>query len=145
MSQPETVTLLNQLLAVICRSFPQYLKYAQPYIPGGRNQIMETLDSIVTDQNALAERLSHMIIDRDMLPRTGEFPMEYTDCHDLQIDFLLRAAIQYQDQDIAMISDVVNQLQSTPGAKSLAEEALGMSKGHRDSLQELLENGARSD
>ena len=54
--------------------------------------------------------------------------MEYTDLHDLDIDFLLRAATKYQEQDINSIAEIADKLHLVPAAQSLAEEALGMAK-----------------
>ncbi len=139
MSQPDTNHLLNRLLAIVGRSFPQYLQYSRPYIPPGRGSVKETIDSIVADQNVMVERLTQMLSNADAPPRFGEFPMQYTDLHDLDIDFLMRAAVNYQEQDIASIGDIVDHLQLAPAAQSLAEEALGMTKGHLDLLLELLE------
>ncbi|MCA9231498.1 MAG: hypothetical protein KDA57_12670 [Planctomycetales bacterium] len=138
MIDPSTVQWLNRLLAIVSRSFPQYLRYSRPYIPPGRDNVVETLKSIVTDQDALAARVSQMLIDAHAPLRTGEFPMDYTDKHDLGIDFLCQAAVAFQEQDIASIAVLVERLQTAPAAKSLAEEALGMAKGHLDSLQELV-------
>ncbi|MCH8840898.1 MAG: hypothetical protein IH831_09560 [Planctomycetes bacterium] len=69
--------------------------------------------------------------------RTGEFPMEFTDMHDLGIDYLVNVAIAYQQQDIDAIGRLIEDLQSAPAAKSLAEESLGMAKGHLESLRDL--------
>jgi len=139
MNSPNTSSLLNRLLGITCRSFPQYLQYARPYVPGGRQEVLETFDAIVADQNRLAQRISQLVIDAQQLPRPGEFPMEFTDSHDLDIDFLVSAAISYQRQDIESIGALAEQLQNSPAAKSLTEEALGMAKGHLDSLTELLD------
>ena len=138
MMSPETITLLNRLLGVIGKSFVQYLRYSRPYIPPGRDSVMETFESIVTDQDALVDRISQMLVDAQAPVRAGEFPMEYTDVHDLGIDFLVNAAVEYQRQDIGAIESLVEQLRSAPAAKALAEEALGMAKGHLESLRELL-------
>jgi len=144
MAQISTTYILNQLLAIVGRSFPQYLQYSRPYIPPGREDVLETLNGIVTDQNRLADRISQMIIDADDVPRPGGFPMEYTDKHDLGIDYLIRVAIEYQKQDIELIQSLIEALQLHPAAKSLAEEALGMAKGHLDSLEELNQQEAVS-
>jgi len=100
---------------------------------------METIDSIVGDQNVMVERLSQMLRDAETPPRFGEFPMEYTDMHDLDIDYLIGAALKYQQQDIECTGTIADQLQLAPAAQSLAEEALGMAKGHLDSLREMVE------
>lgn len=141
MLQTSTIAALNRLLAVESKSFPQYLQYSRPYIPPGRDTVVETVASIVADQNGLADRVSQILIDAEAPIRTGEFPMEFTDMHDLGIDYLVNMAVAYQQQDVGTISQLVEQLQSTPAAKALAEEALGMAKGHLESLHELLPTG----
>ena len=138
MIQPSTTAALNRLLAIVVRSFPQYLQYSRPYVPPGCDNMVEAIGVIATDQNSLADRISQLLIDAEAPLRTGEFPMEFTDMHDLGIDFLVNAAIAYQQQDIEAIGQLVEQLQAAPAAKSLAEEALGMAKGHLESLRELV-------
>ncbi|BBO32607.1 hypothetical protein [Lacipirellula parvula] len=132
----DVIHWLNRLLAIHCRSFPQYMRWARPHVPAGRGQELEAVDAIALDQDIMAERISRMIIDADALPRTGEFPMEFTDLHDLDIDYVILTAVRYQEQDVAMIEQLVHRLQSFAAARSLAEEALGMSKGHLDTLRE---------
>lgn len=144
MSQPATNALLNRLMAIVGRSFPQYLQYSRPFIPPGRGSVMETIDAIVADQNVMVERLSQMLSDANSSVRFGDFPMEYTDLHDLDIDFLMRAAVSYQQQDIETIAGIADDLRLAPAAQSLAEEVLGMTKGHLDSLRELLPEAADS-
>lgn len=137
MPQESPAKLLYQLLAVVGKSFPQYLQYSRPYIPAGREGVMETLQTIVHNQDGFAERISRMIADLGYPVRRGEFPMAFTDSHDLGIDYQIAAAIEYQQQDIESIGRIVSQLQFFPAAKALAEEALGLAKGHLDTLQEL--------
>jgi hypothetical protein len=137
MLQLSIIAALNRLLALVGRSFPQYLQYSRPYIPPGRDNVVETMGSIVADQNVLADRVRQMLVDAEAPIRSGEFPMEFTDMHDLRIDYLVSMAIAYQEQDIAALGQLVNELQNAPAAKALAEEALGMAKGHLESLREL--------
>jgi hypothetical protein len=134
----DAIRHLNRLLAIHCRSFVQYLRWSRPYVPEGHEDELDTLEAIAQDQDAMAERISRMIVDAGALPRTGEFPMEFTDLHDLDIDFLIAATVRYQDYDLTAVQEVASGLQSTPAARALAEEALGMSKGHLDSLRELV-------
>ncbi|QDS98711.1 hypothetical protein [Adhaeretor mobilis] len=141
---PESITSLNRLLAIQCRSFPQYLQWSRPYVPRGREEIMETILTIVADQDAIADRISHMLQESNGWTRTGDFPMEFTDLHDLNIDFLLNAAVNYQEQDVEIIDSLVQQLSTSPAAKAVAEESLGMAKGHLDLLRELLPTSAAS-
>ena len=98
---------------------------------------MQTIEEIVAGQDALAERVSEHIFESGGLPDHGEFPIEFTDTHDLEIDFLIQEAIGYQKQDIADLEECVDALRLAPAAQSLAAEALGMAKGHLESLEEL--------
>jgi hypothetical protein len=144
MSEPSTAVLLNHLLAIITRSFPQYLQFSRPYVPPGRSDLVEAVHSIVVDQNGLADRISQMLIDSHSPLRSGEFPMEFTDLHDLEIGFLIGLAFDYQRQDIKKIEELVEQAQMAPAVKSLTEEALGLTKGHLDSLQEMLAENSKT-
>jgi bacterioferritin (cytochrome b1) len=133
----ETIHLLNRLLAIHMRSFVQYLRYAKPYVPPGREEVLETVEAVAEDQEVMSDRISRMVIDAGSLPRTGEFPMEFTDLHDLSVDFLLQAAVRYQEYDVQTIQEIVTRLAAEPASRAIAEEALGMAKGHLDSLREL--------
>jgi hypothetical protein len=137
MPPPDTTDVLNRVLAILQRSFPQYMRYARPYIPPGRENVMEAIDQIVAGEDQLAQRVSQSIFDSGGLPDPGEFPIEFTDTHDLAIDFLIDEAIDCQKQDIAELERCAEALRSAPAAQSLAAEALGMAKGHLQSLEDL--------
>ncbi len=142
MGLAENTQALNRLLGLLCRSFPQYVRWSRPHIPPGRSDVLETIEAIVDDQDGLAERVSQAIYDLGALPHTGEFPMEFTDSHDLDIDFVLNLAAHYQEQDVEAIAAIAESLQTLPSARALTEEALGMAKGHLESLRELLTSPA---
>ena len=138
MSQSANIDVLNRLLTLLRRSFPMYLTYAEPWVGPGDKQMLEVLEHIVFDQNLLAERVSGFIMMDGTQPQTGDFPMDYTDTHDLQLDYLLRLAINYQKQDIEAMRQCVDDLRLAPLASTLAEEALGMAQGQLESLEELV-------
>lgn len=137
MASSETIDGLNRVLAILERSFTQYLRYARPYIPPGREKVTATLDEITAGQDALAERVFERVSESGGLPDDGQFPIEYTDTHDLAIDYLINQAVDNQKQDIADLAQCVEQLRSAPAAQALASEALGMAKGNLEKLQEL--------
>ena len=139
MSSVESIRVMHRLLAVHQSSFPRYLQSAPPVVRGDRQAATDTLAQIVADQQLIAERITDWLLAAGSPPVGGEdFPMEFTDAHDLGIDYIIRRTIEYQRQDIEMIQRCVAQLQLTPSAHALAEEALGMAKGHLESLEELL-------
>ena len=95
---------------------------------------MQTLSDVAASHEAMARRITQMLVDADALPLPGEYPMEYTDSHDLDVDYLLRLPAAYQRQDIDAIESIVESLRLAPAARALAEEALGMARGHLETL-----------
>src|SRR5215212_501243 len=144
MPSPDTISVLNRVLEILERSFPQYLRYARPYIPPGRENIMRTIEQIVAGQDALAERVSEHIFESSGLPNHGDFPIEFTDTHDLSIDFLLQEATDCMKQNIGDLEECVDALRLAPAAQSLAAEALGMTKGNLELLQKQSTGGTAS-
>ena len=142
MPPSDTVHILNRVLAVLCKSFPQYIMYSRPYIPRSRQQVLDTFGDIASDQTMLAERISQLVFDLNGLAQMGAFPMEFTDTHDLSVDHLLREAIRYQREDIAQLQACRDELTTAATAHALVEEAVGMAKGHLESLEELPSDGA---
>ena len=63
--------------------------------------------------------------------------MEYTDTHDLSLDFLVRELIGYQKWLIGQIEQIVARVGDDREARELAQETLGGEKAHLDALQEL--------
>lgn len=137
MTSVDPTVVLNRVLAILRRSFPQYLRYARPYIPAGNRRATEVIDDIVLTQDALAERVGEQIMASGGLPDSGAFPIEFTDTHDLGIDYLISEAMGYQKQDIAELESHADAPQLPTAARSLVSEALGMAKGHLESLEEL--------
>ena len=137
MPSNNTIDILNRVLVLLTRSFPQYLHWARPYIPPGRENVTETIDQIVIGQNSLADRISQYIFESGGMPDSGRFPIEFTDTHDLAIDFLIQEAIVYQKEDIAKLHEFAESLRLAPAAQALASEALGLAKGNLESLEEL--------
>lgn len=137
MKSADPTETLNRVLAILRRSFVQYLRWGRPYIPLGREQAMDTITDIGLAQDLLADRIAEMIDQSGATPDVGDYPMEFTDTHDLAIDFLIEEAIGYQKQDIAALERCVAELAASPAAQSLASEALGLARGHLESLEGL--------
>ncbi|MFO0791488.1 MAG: hypothetical protein U0805_18670 [Pirellulales bacterium] len=136
-SSVETIDTLNRVLEILERSFPQYLRWARPYVPAGRENIMQTIEAIAAGQDALAERVCDFVSESGGLPDHGKFPTEFTDTHDLGIDFLVEEAIDCLRQDVADLEQCVESLRLEPAAQALASEALGMTRGHLEQLEML--------
>ncbi|MBI3465991.1 MAG: hypothetical protein HY000_23500 [Planctomycetes bacterium] len=140
---PDSIAILNRLLTLHCRSLPMYLADARPHVGAGEEPARQTLAQIVRDQQALSQRIAALILDRRGMLDTGGFPMEFTDTHMLDLEFLVRELIRHQRQDIAAIERCIAVLGADREARELAEECLGTAKGHLESLEELAKQPAQ--
>lgn len=132
-----SISVLNTVLAVALRSFPQYLRWSRPWVPPGHEQELAALEKIVTEQDAFADRIFEAIDDLGGLPDTGEFPMDFTDTHDLSLDYMLREAVGYGRQDVANLEAAAATPNLSPQAEPLAHEALNMAKRHLATIEAL--------
>jgi bacterioferritin (cytochrome b1) len=132
-----SISVLNTVLAVALRSFPQYLRWSRPWIPPGHEHELTALEKIVTEQDAFADRIFEAIDDLGGLPDTGEFPMDFTDTHDLSLDYMLREAVGYGRQDVANLEAAAATPNLSPQAEPLAHEALNMAKRHLATIEAL--------
>jgi hypothetical protein len=137
MPSTDTIDVLNRVLSILERSFPQYMGYARPHVPPGRENVMQTIQDIVAGQNALAERVTQMIFESGGRHDRGDFPIDFTDAHDLDIDFLVAEAIDCLRGDVIELQRCVDALRLSPAAQSLASESLGMTRGHLELLEAL--------
>lgn len=138
MPATESIAALNRVLGVVLRSFPQYLRWSRPWVPPGHERQLEALEKIVSEQEAFAERIFEAIDDLGGLPDTGEFPMEFTDTHDLSIDYMMREAVGYCQQDVAELEAAAATPNLAPQAALLVNEALNMAKRQLASLEALV-------
>jgi bacterioferritin (cytochrome b1) len=138
MPATNSIAALNRVLGVVLRSFPQYLRWSRPWVPPGHERELEGLEKIVNEQEAFAERLFDAIDELGGLPDTGEFPMEFTDTHDLAIDYMLREAVGYARQDVEVLESAAATPNLTPLATSLTTDALNMGKRQLASLESLV-------
>lgn len=136
MPQVDAISALHELLALTRGSFPHYLHFAHPYLTTGDQQCLRTLDDIVADQEVLAQRVVEQLERRGKLVPSVEFPMTFTDSHDLALGYLIERAIRYQRQDLAALHRLSDSLDCHPSIRSLVLEAKGMARAHLEALEE---------
>ena len=138
MNSPNTIEVLNRLVVIHHRSLGMYLGYAPPTWHRDDQQAKEELGRIVADQKDLIDRIGEMVVGNHGAVFYGSYPMEFTGYHDLSFEFLLEKLLDHQRDDIAAIETCVSLLEGSPApARSIAQEALGMAKGHLESFEEL--------
>ena len=128
---------LNRLLVTLHRSLPMYLADAAPWTHHGDERARKVLGHIVADHRMYSGRIADLLLSRRKLISFSDYPMVFTDTHDLSLDYLIGELIFYQKQDIVTIQNCVIGLQNDSAGRTLAEEVLGNARGHLESLEEL--------
>ena len=132
--------LLSRLLAagdLGDKNPPQYLANTRPWTRRGDEKAEDLLKQITREQQRDIERIVGVIeATREPLP-TVQFPMAFTDTHDLSIEHLIREVTAYQKQDVASLESCVALAGADIVAKSLVEEVLGSARAHLELLEEL--------
>lgn len=137
MAQPTPVDVLNRLLALHVRSLPMYLQSAKPWVGPADQAAIAVLKDIAEDQELMAERITAVIREHGGAPAPSDFPMVFTDMHDLSLSYLLPEVIKRQQSEIAYMEQAIRLLQDAPAPRAITQEALGAARGHLECLQEL--------
>jgi hypothetical protein len=136
-----TVRLLNRLLVLHHRSFPQYLAEAGLWRAPGKldDETEQAFRAIVLDHKATARRVAAVIVAAaGGTVDAGSFPMEYTDKNDLALDYLVGEVIESERRTAAAIERILQTLTiDASAAREVVEEALGSAKAHIETLEGL--------
>lgn len=134
---------LTRLLQMHATSLPTYLANAHPWIGIGQRQSEDCLNQISRDHQYMAGKILQRILDLGGSPgQTSGFPMEFTDLHDLSLDYILKEVLRHQQALESITNECVTKLASQPESQSIAYEAAGMARGHRELLQELCQTAS---
>ena len=136
MKNVSAIDMLNLLVRVQNRSLPRYLMDAAPFVAPKHAGGKELLQSIASDQATLVDELADEILARGGIVDRGSFPTEFTDLHDLSLDYLLKRAAVDQQKIVTGIEEAVTSLNGDRGAFELGQRVLGTAKAHLDMLEE---------
>ena len=136
MSSETVIGTLNRLLAIHCQSIPNYLRQTSPWSAGSSDQAKEALDHLVNDQRWMIGRVARYIDRLGGSPDAGQ-PQDLTWMNDLSLEFLIQRVIKSLRDDIDVIEDCVQRLSVDAEARALAQEALGIAKGHLETLVDI--------
>lgn len=138
MARQTTIDDLNLLLSLHARSLPAYLASARPFATAKDKERILVLDRIADDNELMANRIGTVITQEGGIPSFGEFPMLFTDMHDLSLNYIEREVANRLKADIQTIQQIVKRFdqQQAYAAKAIAEEALGAAQGNLECLQE---------
>lgn len=137
MSSDIVIGTLNRLLAIHCQSISNYLTQTSPWSAGPSDRSREALDHLVKDQQWLIDRIARYIDQLGGNPDPGH-RRDLTSLNDLSLDFLIQRVIESQHDDIHAIENCVESLEQDVEARGLAQQALGIAKGHLETLEEIV-------
>lgn len=126
--------VLNRVLRIHASSLPMYLASAKPYTPPGHGAAAQALAAIIADHRRTIGLITEELLASGGEIEGAEFPMEFTDLHDLALDYLLRPLIEHQRQDLASMEACA----TASGGDPLVQEALGAAKAHLETLEEVV-------
>ena len=133
-----TIDLLNELLALHSFSLPTYLVNARPWAARCDAKAVDALALVAADHQRMTDLIGSLILDRGGAIQPGEFPMMYTDMHDLSSDYILNEVLRFQRLEVDRIKKIAAELADQPKPYAIAKEALGAGKGHLRNLSEFL-------
>jgi hypothetical protein len=134
--------LLNRVMVIHERSLPMYLAYAAPFVTTGDEAASDVLAQIVTDHKYIVEKFGDFLQENNHPVGHGQWDMNFTSLHDVSLSYLLSEVVRREKLLISDLTRYVEKLANFPAAKALIQEALGMAKGHLETLEELSHGAA---
>ena len=138
MKKTSKIDLLNALVQMHCRSLPMYLASAAPWTTSEQTVGRALLQSIIADQGEIVDKFADVILQRDGIVERGAFPTEFTDLHDLSLDYLMHEMAEKQATNVKAIERATELLAGDDDALELCQRTLGVAKAHLDSLNEYV-------
>jgi len=136
-----TMAVLNRLLRLHATSLPSYLVSARPFVGIGQRQLVECLQQMARDHEYIVDAVGRRILEQGGTPEQRfTFSMEYTDLHDLSVDYVGKEVLRKQEEFLLACQACVQDLAAHPACQSLAYEAEGMARGHLELLRELCQS-----
>ncbi len=138
MDRRDPTEVLSELLRLLYRSLPLYLRGKHPWVRWQHGEGLDALDHIAADDSLYSKRLADAIQERNGRIDVGQFPVSYTAIHDLSLDYLLPRVAGELRERIGHVERWIADLAGEPLLRALAEEILGNARGHLETLTELL-------
>ena len=137
MRAPESMKVLNRLLAAFQYSLARYLRYARAWTHLGNARLLEAVRQITADHEDHTRRLGGLILKRRGMVESGRFPTRFTAYNGLALDYLARRLVEHERELIDEVVRSVAWLGGDPEARQLGEAILAVERQHLRTLTEL--------
>lgn len=129
---------LSRIYWILDSSFPKFMRFAPGWSSGRHeDEAVRTLLSVAEGQDEFLARLADYCETREIDVVRGQYPIAYTELHDLSTAFLLRKASEFQRRDTRAVQAVLQSIANDED-RAWGEEALGMCRAHEEILAGLL-------
>jgi hypothetical protein len=136
-THPESQRVLTRLLHREQYSLANYLLYAPPWVPPGREHAWGEVRRIAEAQLANAVRVGRLLVRRHGHAESGHFPVDFTRYNDVALDYLLRRLVEHQQSLVADIERALGELGPDEEARRVVRTALDSERKHLDALRAL--------
>lgn len=136
-THPESQPVLTRLLHREQYSLANYLLYAPPWVPPGREHAWEEVRRIAEAQRANAVRIGRLLVRRHGYAETGLFPVEFTRDNYVSLDYLVPRLVEHQQSLVADIERALGELGRDEEARRMVQTVLDGERKHLDALLAL--------
>lgn len=136
-THPESQPVLTRLLHREQYSLANYLLYAPPWVPPGRERAWEEVRRIAEAQLANAVRIGRLLVRRHGYAEPGLFPVEFTQDNDVSLDYLVPRLVEHQQSLVADIERALGELGRDEEARRMVQTVLDGERKHLDALLAL--------
>jgi hypothetical protein len=134
---PQTQTLLQEVLRRESRSLLQYLAESYPWTTEDKHAVVDRLQHLCAEERDAAGRIARYLTRHHVpLPYLGSYPMDFTTINFIGVDYALSRLLKATHLEIAMLEMELNQV-SDSEARELLEDLLAMKQNHLEELQKL--------
>jgi hypothetical protein len=134
---PQTQTLLQEILRRESRSVLMYVAEAYPWTSSTRTKALTALQHLIAaEREAVAFFGRFLVRHRVPLPFLPSYPAHFTTINFLALDFILPRLIEHERQSIAELESDLAAVKS-PEARAEVEKLLAIKRKHLPQLEEL--------
>ena len=123
-------------------SFTEYILMCSPYVPAGREPLMELLARLVEEEHRHARAIGGMIVLLEGIPNPGLFDESAADMNYLDIVYLYGLLIRHKEKTIVHFAERLRQAEGFPPVLEGLGRIMEDEKRQLDDLKGALERTA---
>lgn len=123
-------------------SFTEYILMCSPYVPAGREPLVELLRTLVAEEHRHARLIGEMIVSLEGIPNPGLFDESAADMNYLDIVFLYGLLIGHKERTIGHFAERLQQAEKHPQVRESLGRIMEDEKRQLQDLKAALERTA---